>query len=67
MRVKAIVTIINAPIKLDKYTVVRRGDDWLLYYYGTYDDKNRAFMARKEIGNGILVEVDRQVSWEASE
>lgn len=58
MKVKAMLTIQNAPTRLDKYTVVRRGEDGQLWYWGTYDDKNRAEMAAAELGNGLLVEVN---------
>lgn len=57
MRVKAYVNINNAPSKLYQYTVVRRSDDGKLWYYGTYEDRDRAKKARAEIGNAILVEV----------
>ena len=56
-RVKAYVQINNAPSKLYKYTIVRRSDDGKLWYWGTYDDRDRAKMAQAELGDAILVEV----------
>jgi len=57
MTVKAFIEINNAPEKLCRYTVVRRSEDGQLWYWGTYDDKNRAEMAAAEIGNGILIKM----------
>ena len=57
MKVKANVNILNAPEKLHRYTVVRYDEHGRLWYYGTYDNKDRAVMAQAEIGNGILIEV----------
>lgn len=57
MLVKSLVNILNAPERLNRYTVLRRAEDGKLWYYGTYKDKDRAEMAQAEIGNGILIEV----------
>jgi len=57
VRVDVIADIENLPERLNDYIVVRRGDDWKLWYWGTYDNKDRAKMACAEIGNGVLLEV----------
>jgi hypothetical protein len=52
------VIVNNLPnYELRKY-IVARYDRQKLWFYGTYDDKERAESVAKEIGNGLVVEND---------
>ena len=39
------------------YMIVRRGDDASLWYFGFYQDLEKAKRVAVEIGNGIVLEV----------
>ena len=52
------VTILNVPNYAPKYTFwVVRFCDGRLWYYGGFDDENRAIEAADFVGNGMVVEV----------
>jgi hypothetical protein len=57
-KVLAKVEINNAPLgKMERYTVCRRADDGSLWYFGTYDELERANVAVAELNNAVLLEV----------
>lgn len=41
--------------ELDKYTVIR-GSNHEFWFYGTYDDLDKAVKAAEEIGNGYVIQ-----------
>lgn len=52
------VTILNVPNYAPKYQYwVVRFCDGHLWYYGGFDDENRAIEAADFVGNGMVVEV----------
>ena len=46
----------NTPAINKPYVVVRRAEDGKLWYFGQYDDKNKADQVAVEIGNGFVAE-----------
>lgn len=57
-RIHGIVEVNNTPDKLreDGFMVVRYCENGL-WYYGTYETKERAEEVAEEIGNGFVVEI----------
>lgn len=55
---KAEVRIFNLPKTMrHKFVVVRRNEiDSMLWYYGNYDNEERALEVALELGNGIVIE-----------
>lgn len=58
MTKEILVTILNVPNYAPKYQYwVVRFCDGRLWYYGGFDDENRAIEAADFVGNGMVVEV----------
>lgn len=51
-----IISVKNTPAIDKPYVVVRRAEDGSLWYFGQYDDKNKAAQVAVEIGNGFVAE-----------
>ena len=50
------VDVKNAPRTLTSGYMVARAVDGELWYYGTYEEKDRAEYVAQEIGNGVVLE-----------
>ena len=60
MDVLVTVEINNAPEDLNERSgfLVARCENAELWYYGLYDDYTRALTAAKEIGNGVILNLN---------
>lgn len=60
---KTDLLINNVPLNVrngkydDRFMVVRRGEDASLWYYGIYEDEQKATDVAIEIGNGFVVQI----------